>query len=216
MYVSLWKRAALFVACFGMIVPQGALVAAEPASQHQTARMLDVALTSGGTLSGQVVDAQGKLIEGAVVAVRFQNRVVAKTTTDAEGRYAVRGLRGGIHQIETTQGRVAARFWTPETAPPAARPSALIVSDTNVIRAQCGEGCGSGDGRIVHRHGGWVQGHSYRQGGSCLQQNNDPCCNPGPTVDHGMLVTGLVIAGVVTAIAIAADDDDDNNRPASP
>ena len=91
MYVSLWKRAALFVACFGMIVPQGALVAAEPASQHQTARMLDVALTSGGTLSGQVVDAQGKLIEGAVVAVRFQNRVVAKTTTDAEGRYAVRG-----------------------------------------------------------------------------------------------------------------------------
>lgn len=185
MYVSLWRRAALVLACFGMMVPQGAF-AAEKTQQYQTVQTLDVKLANGGTLSGQVVDAQGKTVSNAVVSVRFGNRVVASTKTNASGRYAIQGLRAGVHQIQTANGRVNARFWSGTTAPVAAKSTALLVSDKNIIRAQCGNQC-------------------------CNQC--DPCCDDGSDM-HGMLMSGLVIAGVVTAIAIAADDDDDD--PSSP
>ena len=230
MYVSLWKRAALCLACLGMIVPQGALVAAETKAQQPTVRMLDLKLTEGGKLTGQVVNAQGQVVRNAVVAVRYQNHVVAKATTDASGRYAVQGLRSGVHELETINGRVPARFWTSTAAPTVAKSSALIVSDTNVIRAQCAEqGCtthppmvapaGNGCG------GGWVAGapiggrargcglmHNgglFRGG---LFQQQDPCDPCAQNDGHGnLLVCGLVVAGIATAIAIAADDDDDNN-----
>lgn len=182
MYVSLWKRAALCLACFGMIVPQGALVAAEKNGQ-QTVHMLDVKMADGNTLAGQVVDAQGKVLKNTTVAVRFHNQVIATTKTNDAGRYAFKGLRSGAHQIETVNGRVNARFWNAKTAPPKAKSFALIVSDKNVIRAQCGEaGCGIGGvgngglfghgGGVVGNgggmigdggwgNGGWVNGNAY-------------------------------------------------------
>jgi len=231
MYVSLWKRAALCLACFGMIVPQGTLAAAEKKAQQPTVRMLDLKLTEGGKLTGQVVNAQGQVLRNAIVAVRYQDHVVAKATTDTSGRYAIQGLRAGVHELETANGRIPARFWTATAAPQIAESSALIVSDTNVIRAQCAEpgctanpsgpgpvGCGNGCG------GGWVAGtHCGRRagGGGLLHgglfrgglfQQQDPCDPCAQNDDHGnLLVCGLVVAGIATAIAIAADDDDDNN-----
>lgn len=240
MYVSLWKRAALCLACFGMIIPQGALVAAETPQQQAAVRMLDVKLTDGGTITGRVVDAQGKDLKRGKVAVRFQNRVVAEATTNDSGRFAVTGLMGGVHQLETVNGRVTARLWAGETAPPSAKPMALIVSDKNVIRAQCGEsGCGIGGGGVIGGgsgilghgggNGGWVSGNSYGNGAydggfydggygggygaECYDYGYAQSGGGGGIFGGGALLTGLVIAGVVTAIAVAANDDDD---PASP
>ena len=232
MYVSLWKRAALCLACFGMIVPQGTLAAAEKKAQQPTVRMLDLKLTEGGKLTGQVVNAQGQAVCNSIVAVRYQDHVVAKATTDAFGRYAVQGLRSGVHELETLNGRIPARLWTAAAAPQVAKSSALIVSDDNVIRAQCAErgctanppvlapvGCGNGNGC----GGGWVAGThcGRRAGGGLLRgglfrgglfQQQDPCDPCAQDDGHGnLLVCGLVVAGIATAIAIAADDDDDNN-----
>lgn len=244
MYVSLWKRAALCLACFGMMIPQGALVAAEKPQQQTTARMLDVKLTDGSA-SGQIVDAQGKVLKGAKIALRYQNRVVAETTTNADGRFAITGLIGGVHELETVNGRVPARLWTAKTAPASAKPVALIVSDKNVIRAQCGEaGCGIGGGG---GNNGWVVGNSYGNGGvydggfnngtfndggfgngfndggfgygaECYGYDYGyaPAASGGGFFGSGALLTGLVIAGVVTAIAVAADDDDGRSGPSSP
>lgn len=225
MYVSLWKRAALCLACFGMIIPQGALVAAEKPQQQASARMLDVSLTEGGTFSGRIVDTQGRAVKGAKVAVRFQNHIVAQATTNEAGRYAVSGLMGGVHQLETVNGRVSARFWNAKTAPPAAKPVALIVSDKNVIRAQCGEvGCGAGVGTVVGNGcgvgGGWIAGNAYHHHGGYYNGGYADGCydygyapGGGFAGGHGgLLLGGLVVAGVITAIAIAADDDGGRRR----
>jgi hypothetical protein len=250
MYVSLWKRAALCLACFGMMIPQGALVAAaEKPQQQTTARMLDVKLTDGSA-SGLIVDAQGKVLKGAKIALRYQNRVVAQTTTNADGRFAITGLIGGVHELETVNGRVPARLWTEKTAPASAKPVALIVSDKNVIRAQCGEGgCGVGGGGLLGHGGGggilghggggngWVVGNSYGDGGAlnggfsdggfgnggfgdggfgygaeCYDYGYAPAATGGGFFGGGTLLTGLAIAGIVTAIAVAADDDDGRRR----
>ena len=240
MYVSLWKRAALCLACFGMMIPQGALVAAaEKPQQQTTARMLDVKLTDGSA-SGLIVDAQGKVLKGAKIALRYQNRVVAQTTTNADGRFAITGLIGGVHELETVNGRVPARLWTEKTAPASAKPVALIVSDKNVIRAQCGEaGCGVGvgagggglfghGGNVGVANNGWVSGNAYGDGFYNGGGYGDAYCYDYGYVDGGAgggglfagglfgggALTALTIAGVVTAIAIAADDDD--NRRSSP
>lgn len=240
MYVSLWKRAALCLACFGMTIPQGALVAAEKSEQVQASRMLDVKLTEGGKLSGQLVDAQGNALKGANVTVRFHNQVVAVAKTNNAGRIAVTGLMGGTHQIETEHGRINARLWTAKTAPPSAKPNALIVSEKNVIRAQCGEaGCGVGvgagggglfghGGNVGVANNGWVSGNAYGDGFYNGGGYGDAYCYDYGYVDGGAgggglfagglfgggALTALTIAGVVTAIAIAADDDD--NRRSSP
>ncbi|MFK7818257.1 MAG: hypothetical protein AB8G99_06045 [Planctomycetaceae bacterium] len=238
MYVSLWKRAALCLACFGMTIPQGALVAAEKPEQVQASRMLDVKLTDGGKLTGQLVDTQGNALKGATVTVRFHNQVVAVAKTNNAGRIAVTGLMGGTHQLETEHGRINARLWTAQTAPPSAKPNALIVSEKNIIRAQCGEaGCGVGGGAGLFGHGGhagvvgggvvgnggWVSGNAYGDG--FYGGGYDPYCYDYGYADGGAggfgggflgggALTALTIAGVITAIAIAADDDD--NRRSSP
>ena len=227
MYVSLWKRAVLCLACIGMTIPQGAIVAAEKSQQVKASRMLDVKLTEGGKLTGRLVDAQGQALQNATVSVRFQNQVVAVAKTNKAGRLAVTGLMGGVHQLETANGRIAARLWTEKTAPPTAKANALIVSDKNVIRAQCGDGgCGTGilggGGGVVSGNGGWVVGDACG-GGSGFYGNGgaygDPYCydyagGGGGFGLGGGALTALTIAGVITAIAIAADDDD--NRRSSP
>ena len=68
------KGAAVSLATLGMVFPQVTVLADGPAvpvkKASQTAVTPDVALTTGGTLSGRVVDHTGKVIEGAQVVVR--------------------------------------------------------------------------------------------------------------------------------------------------
>ena len=66
--------------------------------------MTDVALTSGGVFSGQVVDVQGRPQAGSTVAVSQTQQVVATATTDANGQFSIRGLQGGMYQVVAGQG----------------------------------------------------------------------------------------------------------------
>jgi len=136
------------VACLGMVLPTSAF-AAEPAFGPT-----DVALRSGGLLVGQVVDQQGVAKAGAPVSIRFAEREVVHTTTDQNGVFAAQGLRGGQYQLVTDDGMSVCRLWAADTAPPAARPAALLVAGNTAVRGQWGPG-------PMGSWVGWVKAHPY-------------------------------------------------------
>lgn len=152
-------KVAAAIACFGMVAPPAAF-AVEPAGHVQPSfGGVDVALRSGGVLVGQVVDQQGTAQANKVVSVQYANQEVVRTTTDANGVFAARGLRGGQYQILTDDGISVCRLWAAETAPPSARPAALVVADGSVVRGQWGRG-------PMHQWVGWVKSHPYITAGA--------------------------------------------------
>jgi hypothetical protein len=150
------------LASVAMIMPSSAL-AVEPAAKQSdltapvsdvAAVHSDVALRPGGILVGQVVDQQGVVKPGAVVSVQYSDYEVVRTTTDSNGVFAAQGMRGGQYQLVTEDGVSVCRLWAPDTAPPSARPAALVVSGNKVVRGQWGGG-------PVHQWVDWVKAHPY-------------------------------------------------------
>lgn len=121
------------IACVGMLFPTSAFAATPLAAPT---RVNDVALRTGGLLVGQVVDQQGVAKAGTPVSIQFADREVVSTTTDSNGVFAAKGLRGGQYQLLTPGGGSVCRLWAADTAPPAARPAALVVFGDQVIRGQ--------------------------------------------------------------------------------
>ncbi len=137
------RTAAVGLACLGVIMPQARLLAATPADKADSTdrtqqTVVDVELGPGGTLVGQVVDAQGIGLEGTAVTIHQGDKQIGQVVTDAQGRYELTNLRGGFYQIVAGQGYGFYRLWAPNTAPPAARNSALVVSGDNAVLAQGG------------------------------------------------------------------------------
>jgi len=131
------------LACLGLLLPPflpEAAVAGQEADIQQGSQVpaRDVALQDGGTLVGQVVDGQGNPLAGARVTVRQMDREVAVTAADAQGQFAVRGLRGGQYQIVAGGSAAAYRLWAPNTSPPAAQPRAILVAGPTQVRGQYG------------------------------------------------------------------------------
>src|SRR6478672_12103689 len=106
------------LACVGMLIPASAFAATPFAP---TTPASDVALRSGGLLVGQVVDQQGVARVNTPVSIQFAGREVVSTTTDSNGVFAAKDLRGGQYQILTPQGGNVCRLWAADTAPPSAR-----------------------------------------------------------------------------------------------
>ncbi|MEM9187292.1 MAG: carboxypeptidase-like regulatory domain-containing protein [Planctomycetota bacterium] len=173
------QNAAAALACFGLLVPHNAFAASVAPSTTQG----DIALRDGGLLVGQVVDAQGKPLAEAAVSVRLGHNEIVITTTDKNGVFAAKGLRGGEYQVVTGGGQVAYRLWAPQTAPPAASNGALIVTGHDVVNGQCQCppsapcGCDNGGGLV-----GWVK-------------------------NHPMLVAAGIAAAIAIPVAVADDDD---------
>src|SRR6188472_1641445 len=91
------RRAALTLAGTGLLAPQSLLMAAGPVGSTtvpavQAASILDVSLTEGGSLRGQVVDSQGAALASASVKVQSAGREVAATTTNERGEFALNNL----------------------------------------------------------------------------------------------------------------------------
>ena len=140
--VSILKVAALSLACWGFLFPQAGLSASDLlkfGKQDRTEKalpILDVAMGPGGSIVGHVVDDRGLPLDGAVVTLHRGKTVVAKTVTDKNGVFVAKGLRAGMYQVSAGQGSGLFRCWAPNTAPPSARTSALIVSSRQVVRGQ--------------------------------------------------------------------------------
>ena len=129
-----FQRLAAALAWIGMIVPQTAF-AVSPVVQAN-----DVAIRPGGLVVGQVVDAQGVAQAATVVSIQQDQQEVVRTTTDQNGVFAAQGLRGGQYLIVTEQGQGLYRLWAPNTAPPSAQQTAVVVTSPDVMRGQYGGG----------------------------------------------------------------------------
>jgi len=140
----------------GICVPADVFAADQPVPRPEvTASALqpigDVALGSGGLLTGRVLDENRQPRAGFDVTILADGRTVATTRTDANGVYAVQGLRGGVHQLVTPETSQVLRFWADGTAPPGAAESAEIVCSPDVVRGQWG-----GHTPMFHRAAMWA------------------------------------------------------------
>ena len=116
----------------GLALPGIVFAQAQPAP---TPAVADVALRDGGLLLGQVVSPQGvPLVKSRVTILDEQNREIATTTTDEQGYFGVQGLRGGVYQIVTPQGRGVYRLWPAGMAPPSSQQGVLMVVGNETIR----------------------------------------------------------------------------------
>lgn len=136
---SLFRNATVALALVGMIATPTVYAAGSGTARMKSAPAVvatDVSLSAGGVLVGQVVDSQGAPQAQQQVRVLHQGQLVASAMTNEAGRFTVRDLRGGVHQIETVNGGSICRLWAPQTAPPAAQQAAVVVTGKDVVRGQ--------------------------------------------------------------------------------
>ncbi len=119
--------------------PQVVNNAGQPAAV-QSPVIRDVALQAGGTMRGQVVDAQGNPCAQIPLQVvrTSDSATVAMTRTDAQGWFKLSSLTGGVYRLQTPAGAAVYRLWAPNTAPPSAVASALIVQGDPTMRGNLG------------------------------------------------------------------------------
>lgn len=135
---SLCARLVACAAGAAMLLP-AMPVSAAPQSAQQVRQGNDVVL-SGGKLSGKLLNANGKAVEGAVVAVSKDGKVVARTVTKADGTYTVAGLSSGSYNMSIGEAQFPVRMWNKEAAPASAK-AQLNVSQT-AVRGQLMDDCG--------------------------------------------------------------------------
>ncbi|HEX4142506.1 MAG TPA: carboxypeptidase regulatory-like domain-containing protein [Pirellulales bacterium] len=137
----LFRYVATGIAGFGLVLPTGAM-AAQPdatptaASEAPGPSIIDVTLGQGGTLRGQVVDAQGVPMALTTVTVRAAGTEVASAVTDAQGNFSIVGVHGGVIEADAAGGSSMLRVWTANASPPSANKSVLLVADGPVARGQ--------------------------------------------------------------------------------
>ena len=157
------RSVVISLAAVGMCLPQVVLAAAPALAPA----VVDVALSDGGVLHGQVVNMQGSGVAGVPVSVKAQDRGVAATTTATNGAYSIPGLKGGVYQVATVQGRGVYRLWSPGTAPPVAQQSAVLYTQDRAV-----------DGNVV----------VYTQGGSTMKM-----LLANPIVIAGVIATAIAV-----------------------
>ncbi len=155
--------------------------AARPASAPAI-RVHDVALQPGGLLVGQLLNEQMQPLGGSRVAIRANGQTAAATKTDANGVFAVAGLRGGVHEVVAGDSTEVCRLWAPGTAPPEAESHLRYIP---------------GKGNLVR--GQWGPPPSY---------NSMKNWVTNPWVVGGIVVTAV---GVPVLLNNLDDDDDDDN-----
>lgn len=174
---------------------------------------IDVAMAKDGTISGRVLDADQKGVSQTEVSVRQGKMEVAKTLTDAEGRFEIANIKGGVYVLAANNGYGLFRFWTAKSAPPKSHEQVLLMSRAVVVRAQNA----NDGGEVLYDDNGqpYAKIHVVDNGAAY------PSGQPGPPVgaDLGYIdcftIALLATAAAGLAVAIVALDDDDAS-PASP
>lgn len=195
MFLSRRIRAGVALAtCIAIITPTSVLSAAPRTDAAQsTVRTVDVQLDAHGNLSGDVVDRQGNRQAGVDVHVWQAGQPRARVVSDNQGRFAVRGLKGGVYQILTETGGLVVRLWQNRSGPPAAK-SRLMIVQGPVVRGQLGP----------HPHPLATRAQDGVGTGLFGGSITNALSNP-------WLVAGLVGVGIALPIAVANDDDDDGS-----
>lgn len=185
---GIFKGMVLCLAALGVCL-SGAVFAAPPATKPV---VHDVALMSGDSLVGQLVDAQGVPKAGVDVKLLLEQRPLSVTQTDAQGKFAFRGVRGGIYQLTAANGTESYRLWAPGTAPKGTPPTALMTAGDTVVRGQ---------------YYGTGQYYQYQQCHSQLGRAKFLLANP-------WVVSGIVATAV--AVPVGIHNAGSGDTPASP
>ena len=127
-------RIVLGLSCLGMLLPQG-LSAAAP-RHAKTSAMSDVVLGVRGTLTGQVVDGQGRARVGRTVSVRRGSLLIARVKTDRTGRFTVKNLPGGPYAVTSGFAGQVVRAWAAGSAPPRTAAQLVLVDQPLIVRGQ--------------------------------------------------------------------------------
>lgn len=114
----------------------GWTVQAAETGSSQGSRVIDVALQDGGVLLGQVVTPEGRPVPQTTVTVENGREILGVVKTDELGRFAIKGLAGGVYRMSAANGTGTYRLWSPRTAPPGAQQAMLIVAGRDVTRGQ--------------------------------------------------------------------------------
>lgn len=145
------KQAVALLAIWSSLLPQA--VSADRASRGnapspapQAVAATDVVLHRGGVLRGIVLPSPSSpklettpAKPGLRIVLIQGGKVIAEAHADAQGRFAVTGLRGGSYVIAVAgpQGTAcrAIRAWTATAAPPKASSLAQVVLGQGTVRA---------------------------------------------------------------------------------
>lgn len=131
------RRILSLLLCIAVPLQTSAVVAAPQveSSPIAAAEVADVVLHQNGLIVGQVVDESGKGRQQAKITIVSRGNMIAETTTDEQGLFAVQGLRGGEYVIATSRGATTVRAWAEGTAPPSAVATLGLVEDGQTVRA---------------------------------------------------------------------------------
>lgn len=134
------RFAMVVTAGLGVAAPQCVLQAGEkPAAAKKAApKVADVTLTKSSALNGAVVSEAGKPVDGALVVLTKEGKPVAKTTTNAEGKFALASVKSGSYELKAGPTTRLVRLWNSDVAPPASAEKATLVMDSTTVRAQDG------------------------------------------------------------------------------
>ena len=178
---------------------------------------IDVALAKEGTVSGQVFGTDKKGVPNTPVSIRQGKEEIAQTTTDKDGRFEVKNLKGGVYLVTSSSGYGLFRFWAPKSAPPAAHEQVLLMQKAVVVRAQSP----NNSGEVLYDQNGqpYAQIHVVDDGamvtdGSCPPVGSGGLC--GLDCFTVTLLGAAIAAAVLGGIALHEIEEDHNNKPSSP
>lgn len=171
---------------------------------------IDVTMAKDGSLVGRVLNADQKGVAKATVSIRQGKTEVAQAITDADGRFEVANLKGGVYIIAASSGYGMFRLWTAKSAPPKSHDQVLLLSNAVVVRAQNPDD----GGEVLYDENGqpYAQVH--------VVDNGEIATFDGPPVGSdglsGLDIFTIALLTTATAglvIAIIALDDDDSASP---
>ncbi len=128
LHTMLTKAASLAV-CFGVLLSGPVMAGAE-------SMIRDVEISKDGTLYGVVHNAQGQAVAAAPVQLKYHGKAVAATSSNADGRFAITGVRGGAHELMVGSSSSPVRLWANGTAPKTATQGIAVAANEAVVRGQ--------------------------------------------------------------------------------
>lgn len=159
MHFSKSMRAIIASVCCGAVLQPSLLLAQAPLApapiavatpippakpSKLKAETVDIELTPGREIVGQLVNHNGIAIASAPVEIWQKGNLIQTSMTDAQGRYRLANLVGGNYELDFGDRMQPARCWTFGNAPPKSIVSLRTIADEEVVRAQqrCGAVCG--------------------------------------------------------------------------
>jgi hypothetical protein len=132
-------KTALVLAVASALTMQSAYAGKAISKKITKPAIIDIELGANGTLLGAVLEKSGKPVIGEKVQIFQGKKKIAEATTNRQGQYSIKGLRGGTYRIASRSGSEYYRMWRKGTAPKNAYSAALIQRTGKVVRGQLGD-----------------------------------------------------------------------------